>query len=156
MLSFFTYFADLSHGGVKTDPGDILIEDCTVKDVDRFLHYNFSGNEVWQCGRPLRDVTFRRCTAMGLGMSLCAYGAEKLPLALKIEECSFSFARPVPEFIRAAHLDSLTVNRVTISGVTGPFVRYWGERVPSVEASAVEGLEPEVRLATEEFKTKAI
>lgn len=156
MLSFFTYFADLSHGGVKADQGDILIEDCTVKDVDRFLHYNFSGNEVWQCGRPLRDVTFRRCTATGLGMSLCAYGAEKLPLALKIEECSFSFARPTSEFIRAAHLDSLKADRVTVDGVTGPFVRYWGERAPTVEASAVEGMGTEVRPATEVFKTQSI
>ena len=79
-----------------------------------------------------------------------------MPLALKIEDCTFSFVRSVPEFIRAAHLDSLKVDRVMISGVTGPFVRYWGERMPSVEATAVEGMKTEVRLATEAFKTKSI
>ena len=89
-------------------------------------------------------------------MSLCAYGAEKLPLALKIEECSFSFARPTSEFIRAAHLDSLKADRVTVDGVTGPFVRYWGERAPTVEAFAVEGVGTEVRPATEVFKTQSI
>ena len=156
MLSFFTYFADRSHGEVKADQGDIVIEDCTAKEVDRFLHYNFSGNEVWQCGRPFRNVVFRRCVASDLGMSICAYAPEELPFELSIEDCAFSFAHPVSEFVRAANLKSFRIVRTKVRGVDGPLVRYWGERAPAVEAVEVGGLRMETERATGKFSTRAI
>ena len=156
MLSFYTYFADRSHGEVKADQGDVVIEDCIVKDVDRFLHYNFSGNETWQCGRPFRNVVFRRCVATGLRMSLCAYAPEDLPFELAIEDCAFSFARSVPEFVRAANLKSFRVVRTKIRDVDGPLVRYWGEKAPPVETVEVEGLKTEAERATGKFSTRAI
>ena len=156
MLSFFTYFADRSHGEVKADQGDIVIEDCTAKEVDRFLHYNFSGNEVWQCGCPFRNVVFRRCVASDLGMSICAYAPETLPFELSIEDCAFSFAHPVSEFVRAANLKSFRIVRTKVRGVDGPLVRYWGERAPAVEAVEVGGLRTETERATGKFSTRAI
>ena len=156
MLSFFTYFSDLTHGEVKADQGDIVIEDCTVSHVDRFLHYNFSGNEVWQCGRPLRNVVFRRCTATGLGMSLCAYAPKELPFELTVEDCAFAFARPVSEFVRAANLKSFRIVRTNVGDVNGPLVRYWGEDAPPLEAVEVEGVKVETERATGKFSTKAI
>ena len=61
MLSAFTYFADHTRE-IRNQPGDIVIENCTVDHVDRFLHYNYN-NERWQSGAPMRDITFERVTA---------------------------------------------------------------------------------------------
>ena len=155
MLSFFTYFADLTHGEVKTDQGDVVIEDCVVRTVDRFLHYNFSGNEIWQCGRPFRDVVFRRCGAEGLRMSLCAYAPEERPFSLTLEDCSFAFEQSVPEFIRAANL-AVKIGRVKIRGVDGPLVRYWGGNAPLMKVVDVDGACAEAERALGDFATKPI
>lgn len=67
MLSVFTYYADFSVE-IPEQPGNIVITDCTVENVDRFLHYNFSGNERWQAHRPLASVRFSGINATGIGL----------------------------------------------------------------------------------------
>lgn len=59
MLSFYTYYASVNHY-TKDNPGNenVLIRNCKVENADRFLHYNFSGNEPWQSGSPLLDIKF--------------------------------------------------------------------------------------------------
>lgn len=155
MLSFYTYFADRTHGEVRADQGDVVIEDCVVKNVDRFLHYNFSGNETWQCGRPFRNIVFRRCAATDVGMSLCAYAPTEQQFGLTIENCEFTFARSVSEFVRAANME-LKVVGVRIRGVNGPLVRYWGEKIPQMKAVDVDGVRVEAERALGDFTTKSI
>ena len=76
MLSVFTYYADASHE-IRFRPGNIVFEDCTVKNSDRLIHYNFSGNELWQKICPLGSLTFRNVRAEGIGMPLNLYGEAK-------------------------------------------------------------------------------
>ena len=154
MLSFWTYFADFSQP-IRNPPGDIVISDCTVENADRFLHYNFSGNETWQKGSPLGDIRFERVRASGIGMSLCAYASEKRPLALELKDCEIAFAKPQSEFVRAAFVDRVRLEGVVVRGVEGPCVRTWSG-VPKIEARDLKGIRPEVVTSTDKFSTESI
>ena len=154
MLALFTYYSDFSLS-VRSCPGEIVLRDCTVDGAERFLHYNFSGNETWQKNRPLESIRFENVSATGLELSLCAYGAAAAPLSLAMKDCRFSFARPQREFIRGAHIGSLSLDGVSVEGVEGPCVRSWGG-VTAPEASALEGVGADVAPAAEPFKTKPI
>ena len=154
MLAFFTYFCD-KMVPVPEPPGQILIRNCTICDCDRLLHYNFSGNEVWQLGAPLADITFEQIRASGIKMSLCAYGDKATPTRLVLRDCSIGFDKPVPEFLRAAWLDSLELDRVWVRNASGPTIRYWGARQPVLRGQA-KGIQPEVQAATKPFKTAPI
>ena len=154
MLALFTYYSDFTIK-VRNDPGEITVRNCSVENAQRFLHYNFSGNETWQKNRPLRSILFENVTATGLGLSLCAYGdaGEKFSLALK--GCRFSFAKPQREFIRAAHVESLSLDGVSVEGVDGPCVRSWGD-VAKPRSDGLKGIEPDIISATEPFKVQPI
>ena len=84
LLALFTYYSDFTVK-VRHEPGEITVRNCRVENAQRFLHYNFSGNETWQKNRPLRGIRFENVEATGLALSLCAYGDadSKLSLALK-------------------------------------------------------------------------
>lgn len=125
MHSFYTYHSEETRHA-RFDPCDIVITDCEAVGVERFFHYNMSGNEIWQKGRPLLDITFRRVKGERLGMSLCAYGKADAPLALTIEDASFSFAEPQRELIRGAFIRELDVRNVRVRDVDGPCLRSWG------------------------------
>ena len=91
MLSLFTYYADNSVV-IRNTPGNIIVRDCTVEGADRFLHFNYSGNEPWQRNRPLTSITFENIRATGIAMPLTAYGDvdEKCELILKNIDFSFT------------------------------------------------------------------
>ena len=93
LLSLFTYYSDFTIK-VRHDPGEITVRNCRVENAQRFLHYNFSGNETWQKNRPLRGIRFENVVATDLGMSLCAYGDKDAPLSLCLKGCRISFAKP--------------------------------------------------------------
>ena len=154
MLSFFTYYSDFTLK-VRSDPGEILVRNCRVMNADRFLHYNFSGNETWQKNRPLRGMRFENVVAEGLKQSLCAYGDAAVPMRLELAGCAFSFAAPQKELIRAAHLEALVLDGVAAEGVEGPLVRSWGG-VARPEAKDLRGVAPTVVQAEEPFRTKSI
>ena len=140
---------------VRHDPGDIVVRNCSLENVERFLHYNFSGNETWQRNRPLSSIRFEGVEAHGVGMSLCAYGAEDRPISLSLESCRIAFAGPQREFIRAAHVESLRLRDVEVEGVAGPCVRSWGGVAP-VDAQGLSGVIPVIETADEPFHTQAI
>lgn len=154
-LSFFTYFADLSHGPLRCTQGDIVVENCTIENVQRFLHYNLSGNERWQKAAPLTDIAFRNCTATNVGMSLCAYGAQAAPLELTLEDCAFSFAPAASEFVRGAWVKDLAVRRCKVSGVQGSLLRSWGGET-ALTAESVDGVPATTVKAETPFHTNGI
>ena len=154
MLALFTYYSDFTIK-VRHDPGEITVRNCRVENAQRFLHYNFSGNETWQKNRPLRSIRFENVTATGLGLSLCAYGDANAKLSIELKGCRLSFAKAQRELIRAAHLESLSLDGVSVEGVDGPCVRSWGD----VAAPAVRnlgGVAPEVVVADVPFRVKPI
>ena len=155
-----TYYADGTHP-IREYPGRILVRDCTVKNADRFLHYNYN-NERWQSGAPMRDITFERVTAEGIKMPLTAYGQDSnygydfcVPLDLTLRDCSISFGEEVPEFIRGANVRSLVLENVKARGVKGPLLRTWqGET--EVKAKGLEGIGADVEKGTGSWNVGAI
>lgn len=127
MLSAFTYYADFSRN-IRNQPGGIVMENCTVENVDRFLHYNFSGNEPWQRARPLNDVTFMNVTAEGLRHPLTAYGEEGTPISCAIENCRFGLAEGTEgmSFMHLCHFRDITFKNVEVTGLkNAPLILRW-------------------------------
>ena len=154
MLALFTYYSDFTIK-VRHDPGEITVRNCRVENAQRFLHYNFSGNETWQKNRPLRSIVFDNVTATGLNLSLCAYGDKDAPFSLALKNCRIAFAKPQREMIRAAQVESLALEGVSVEGVDGPCVRSWGN-VAKPFANDLKGVVPDVVPATEPFKVRPI
>ena len=154
MLSLFTYYSDFTLK-VRHDPGEITVRNCTLDTAERFLHYNFSGNETWQKNRPLRSIRFENVVATGISMSLCAYGDKDAPLSLELKDCRISFAKPQRELIRAAHVGSLSLEAVSVEGVEGPCVRSWGG-VVEPKVKDLSGVKATVAVAETPFSAKPI
>ncbi len=149
MLSLFTYYSDFTLK-VRALPQNILVEDCVAEGVDRFLHFNFSGNEYWQCNRPLAQIAFERVTATGVGMSLCAYGDKQQPVILQLTDCKIAFAEEVSELVRAANYKTIALHNVSVANCNGPAVLSWGGD-GNLVCKNVTGAQDRVEQATKTF-----
>lgn len=120
MLSFFTYYADYSVP-IPEEPGNIVIEDCEVCGADRFLHYNFSGNETWQRYRPLRDITFKNIKATGISMPLTLYGTDDCKVELNLKDISIEMRKGENgnELIRACNYSRILIDNMHIDKFGG-------------------------------------
>ena len=120
MLSFFTYYADYSVP-IPEEPGNIVIEDCEICGADRFLHYNFSGNETWQRYRPLRDITFKNIKATDVAMPISLYGTAEHKVELNVENVSIRMRKgsACNELIRACHHKRISIDGLDVEGFTG-------------------------------------
>lgn len=129
MLSAFTYISDFTRP-VRELPENIIIKDCEIKNTDRFLHYNFSGNEPWQCNQPLKNITFENIRATGIRMPLTLYGSPELPVTLEMRNTEIEFAKDIGDvsFIHAAWFEKIIFNHVRVSGLTDRrIVRTWSD-----------------------------
>lgn len=120
MLSAFTYYADFSMP-IDETPENIVIKDCVFENVDRFLHYNFSGNETWQRYRPMAGITFENIKADGVKMALNAYGREDCPCELIIRNVNIVMREDsdASELIRAAHCKKIVFESVNVEKFKG-------------------------------------
>jgi len=91
MLSLFTFYSDFSRE-IRYTPSNIKVKDCTVENADRFLHYNFSGNEPWQRNEPLQSIQFENIEAKNIKNPVTAYGDADCPISLEIKGCTMHFA----------------------------------------------------------------
>ena len=153
-LSAFTYYSDFTLN-VRHAPSEIVMRRCSFENIERFLHFNFSGNETWQLNRPLEEITFEDVTATNVGMSLCSYGGEEHPVRLTMKNCRFSFASEQTELIRAAHFASITLDGVCAEGVSGRAIKSWGGN-GELSVRNCHGFEDGITTATEEFTCKPI
>ena len=160
MLSFWTNFVtdDLP---VRKPAGRVLIRNCTVKNADRMLHLNLSGNESWQRGTPPTDITFENIKAEGILMGLTAYGIESSPMEITLRDVDYSYregAEKSPMF-RVAHCKAINLENVRVTGFGGAsLIRTWSDGVKvntdNFDCDLGEG-ELIVR-ADEEFVCKAV
>ena len=120
MLSFFTYYADYSVP-IPEEPGNIIIEDCEICGADRFLHYNFSGNETWQRYRPLRNIIFKNIHAVDIAMPISLYGTESNQVELTMENIFIHMREgsTTEELIRACHYSRISLDHIQIDGFRG-------------------------------------
>ncbi len=127
MLAMFTYFA-MEDRVIKEIPDNIVIRNFTVENADRFIHYNFSGNERWQGGPPMRGLTMENIKAKGVLMPLTLYGRADCPLNLTLRNIEIDF-RPTDEphaFMHIAHCESLVLENLKIGkSAQGGFIKSW-------------------------------
>lgn len=129
MLSAFTYFSDFSMT-VKHQPENILISDCKIECADRFLHYNYSGNEMWQKNRPLKSIRFENITATDISMPLTAYGDEKTPVTLILENVSISFRNGFEniDFMHICNYDLIMLKKLELKNYKGnALLKKWSD-----------------------------
>ena len=106
---------------IEEMPGNIVIKNCTFQNVDRFLHYNFSGNETWQRYYPMNDITFENIDAKGVRMALNAFGRADLPFELTLRNVAIEFDSEsvAEELIRAAYCKRIVLDKVKINNFGG-------------------------------------
>lgn len=157
MLSFFTYYSDGTHP-VRRNAGEIEIVDCTSDDTDRLLHYNY-GNEKWQRGKPMTDITFRNVRATRIKMPISLWGDREVPVRLTFKDCEIGFSAPQDELIHGAYISAVELDNVKVSGgVNGPLVRLWraDEMRPTIQVKNATGFEAEIRPADAPWSVGAI
>ena len=155
MLSTYTYYSDFTRE-IREQPGDIVIRNCEIENADRFLHYNFSGNEPWQKNRPLESITFENITATGIRMQINAYGGEDAPFCLTFKNCDISFAEDV-SFMHICNHKKVIIEKVKVKGLkNAPFIKKWSDDGEIVFNDLVTDGNKDIVIATEPFFTKAI
>lgn len=157
MLSVFTYYADFSRE-IREIPGNIIVKNSAVENADRFLHYNFSGNEPWQANKPMRDITFENIKASGIKMPLTVYGDRNTRALLSIKNCDIAFGKGtvgVP-FMQAANYENIKLENIKISNISSaPLIKKWtdGEiSLNNVESGGCNYIET----ASDEFFAQSI
>lgn len=127
MLSVFTYYGDYS-ADIPNRPGNIVVSDCIIDNADKLLHYNYSGNEMWQLNRPLDSISFENVTAKGLSKPSILYGDNDEKVTLNMKNCKISMKDGCEniEFIQAANFEMINFDNVEISNNTAKMlVKAW-------------------------------
>jgi len=129
MLGMFTYYSDFTRN-VRHSPGNIVIKNCTAENADRFLHYNFSGNEPWQKNRPLESIIFKNITAKNVKNPVTAYGDAEAPLRLEMKNCNLSFAKERDNlpFMHLCHFEKVVLDNITVKNFNGDvLIKSWSD-----------------------------
>ncbi len=115
MLSLFTYYADFTVK-INNPVENIVIRDCVVEGADRFLHFNYSGNENWQHNKPLLDITFEKIKAVDIAMPLPAYGDPENPVPVNMKTIAFTFRKGNENttFMHVANFKNINLKNVNI------------------------------------------
>lgn len=129
MLSAFTYYADYSLP-IEVAPGNIVIADCKIDNANRFLHYNYSGNEIWQKNRPLESICFKNIKATDICMPLTAYGDKDIPVTVELLNVDLSIQKgfePI-DFMHAANYKKIVLENVSLKNFKGKsLIKTWSD-----------------------------
>ena len=130
-LSFWTNFVtdDLP---CRKPAGKVVIRNCTVKNADRMLHLNLSGNEPWQRGTPPTDILFENIKIEGVKLGLTAYGIAECPMEITLRNVDYTYASDAADtpMFRVAHLSALNLENVTVKGFEGDtLIRAWSDGI---------------------------
>lgn len=128
MLSFWTYASVVHY--TKENPGNenIIFRNCSIENVQRFLHFNFSGNEPWQSGCPLKDVKFENVKAEGIRYPINIYGDKDKHVNLRMENVEISMLEGFEHnhLISAANFDLIELKNVNVKNATGKvLIKKW-------------------------------
>ena len=120
------------------------------------MHYNFSGNETWQKGAALSDVTFENVVAQGIAYSLTAYAKDGVPLTMNFRNCRFVFRDFVGEFVKGANIGVLNAGCLEVHRLNGPFLRIWGDNVPIFDVKGLTVVKSDVEKSVIPFNVRSI
>lgn len=154
MLSLFTYYSDFTLK-VRNDPKNIVIKNCRAENVERFLHYDFTGKQVWQKNRPLREITFDGIIAENISMPLNAYGDPVDTVDISIKNSSISFVKEADCVIRGGNFGKIQIDSVEIENLDAPLVKVYG-KVGEIEVKNLGGINDIYTVTDEEFEADPI
>ncbi len=128
MLSAFLYYADFSRPK-RFNSGNIVIRNCTFKNVDRFLEYNFSGNNPWQTNMPLCSIRFENIKSEGIKRPLVLYGDKDVKASLEVINCSVEFSEDAKcSFMQLCNFDKVLLQDVNVKGCQNEvFIKKWSD-----------------------------
>ena len=159
-LSFFTYYADASVN-IKNFATNIIVRDCKISGAQRFLHFNYSGNEPWQNNRPLLDIKFENIIAENIENPITAYGDVNQPVEITLSNSEFSFKDGFQNdsFMHAANFKTIKMKNLKIRNIKGDcLIKSWSKggkiEFENVECDIAET--NLIKYTTEEFKCKWI
>lgn len=120
MKSFYTYYAD-NRLKINKKPSKILLENCVVNNPEKFLHYNYSGNEIWQKNRPLYDIKFKNITVKNISLPMIVYADEENPLKLEFETVRINLSDDYNDdcIMRTANLKKVKLNNFIVENFDG-------------------------------------
>ena len=155
-LSLFTYYADASVI-IKNLATNIVIRDCNVVGTQRFLHFNYSGNEPWQNNKPLLDIVFENITATDIEMPLTAYGDKDSPFEMTLKNIEFSFREGFEDnpFMHVANYKKIKLEDITVKNAKGDcLIKSWSNigEVEFINLKCAIEKEKLVKYTDEEFK----
>ena len=153
MLSAFTYYADYSVP-IPVQPGNIVMQDCEIENAQRFLHFNYSGNEAWQKHRPLESITFRNVSATGVAMPIMMYGDKDVPVSVCLENVKLSIreGKEDIDLVRAGNFKCLELKNVSVKNYRGEDgIKIWTDGNIVIENTDFDGKEATITKATEPF-----
>ena len=161
MLSAFTYYADFSVP-IDVQPGNIVFKNCTVENADRFIHYNFSGNEPWQQNRPLESLKFEDVRVENMSYPICIYGAKEIPVCLEIKNSVISVSQGFENncLIHTAFYDRIKIDGLRVENFNGDsLIKKWEECDGCIDIKNLEGAvssEKYLKKAEKPFECQAI
>lgn len=159
MLSAFTYYADYSVP-IPEQPCNIVLKDCVIDGADRFLHYNFSGNETWQRYRPLTDIRFENIKATRIAMPLMLYGTEEIPVELTLKNIEIEKLEGAGDepLMKACNFSRITMENVNITGNAGDCLILAKSQGETVFKNVTCNLQESdyVKMTNEEFNIETI
>ena len=159
MLSVFTYYSDFSVT-IDHQPENIVIKDCRIDYADRFLHYNFSGNEMWQQNRPLKSIRFENIKASDISMPLTAYGDKDFPVTLELKNVDISMRKGFEDidFMHVCNYDLIVLRNIELKNYKGKaLIKKWSEGTVIIDNLKCELNKDEIEVpACEKFKAEPI
>ncbi len=153
MLSVFTYYADFSFP-IRNEPGNIVFKNCTCDTIDRFINYDYSGNNAYQCNRPLSSVSFDGLKLSGIKIPLFLHGDSDIPVRVQLSNSEIEFTEPVDALIYAKNCGVVTLKNVKISGAKNT-VKSWGNVAEPV-CESVSGMSGGMIYTDEPWKFRVI
>lgn len=128
-MTFFTYFVDETRP-LRERAGNIMVRNCKVKNVDRFLRINLSGVEPWQKGTPPEDMTFENITADGMAKWINAYGNDECAFTLKLKNIDYTMRDGFEEnsFMMLGKYKDISLENVKVHNFKGDtLIKTWGD-----------------------------
>ena len=153
MLSVFTYYSDFSFP-IRHQPGNIIIKDCKIDFADRFLHYNYSGNEPFQQNRPLQSIKFENIDATNISMPLTVYGDRDIKVSLEMKNINITMRKGYEniDFIHACNFENIKLKNISISNFKGVcIVKKWSDGSIEFINNNFNGINNMIEDAKEDF-----
>ena len=117
------YYCDF-RARIRKDPGDIIIRNCRMENLNNLFRLNFDGKHKWCTNRSLNSIVFEDCEVTGVSMPTYIYSDPNEPLDFTLNRVSI---RPRESFEDQAVIDTIHhagihLNQVSLEGFTNPMI----------------------------------